>query len=105
MILEYLTSTLSALGGTGTTIDTVYDEEKDKINKLPAVAATTTTVTFATMPSAQERRYEKTREKYATIENAHSYVDSMTDEDLEQALIRLNLLEEEIEVKSDTKVL
>ena len=90
-----------AITGTGLSL---YDKENKSINKNNANSILTTTIatgaTAAVGASMNAYTMHEIHEKYSS-----AYVESMSDEELEQALVKMDLLEAEQTIETDVKSL
>lgn len=95
-------TTTSALGGTVTLYSTLNDDGSVSREKSTSLIATTaaTGITALGGYSLNEYEVKKIYEEYAT-----AYIDSMSDEELQEALVKLDLLEAEMSKKNDMKTI
>lgn len=112
-MLDTLTATTVFGGGTATayptangTLGTIEKKVTDKKGTSPVKANTiqsgiaaslSTTASTATVTGIEENYYNR------ILENSLAYVESMTDEELEAALIAIGDLEAEIKTEETTK--
>ena len=95
---------LTGLGAIGTTAFKSYDFKKKKVNKTPIHRALMTTVataaTAVTGACINNYTKEQIHQKYAS-----AYVESMSDEELERALVEMDLLVAASETEEVTKTI
>ena len=98
-----ITMLTGAVALTGTAVS-LYDRKNKCLNKEHArnlaLTAVATTATAIAADSIQAHTREQIHEKYAS-----AYVQSMSDEELEQALIRMDLLEGELPEETSVKTI
>lgn len=92
-----------AVAITGSAIS-LYDRKEKKFNtqnaKNLAITSVAGTATTIAAESIQSHTMEQIHEKYAS-----AYVESMSDAELEQALIKMDLLEAELPESTDVKTI
>ena len=97
------TMVTGALAVTGTGLS-LYDVKEKKFRKDNAESMVTTTIataaTAAIGASLNAHTMNEIHEKYSS-----AYVESMSDEELEQALIKMDLLEAKQTIETDVKSL
>ena len=97
-------SSITSLGTAAAVGASLYDKKNKTVNKDGVKSLISTSVALSATVVAGEslshRNMTQIREKYAS-----AYVQSMSDEELEQALIQMDLLAPETENKTEEKTI
>ena len=99
-----LGSTITGLGTTAVAGVTLYDKKNKKLNtdnlKSTIYSGVSTTATAVAGASLNHQTMKQIHEKYAS-----AYVESMSDEELEAALVQMDLLVGETNESTDVKTI